>query len=34
MKYAKINVKIITDISFYKNWFNENCKDLIIEQNH
>ena len=28
------NVKIITDISFYKNWFNENCKDLIIEQNH
>jgi len=28
------NVKIITDISFYKNWFDENCKDLIIEQNH
>ena len=28
------NVKIIMDISFYKNWFDENCKDLIIEQNH
>ena len=28
------NIKIITDSSFYKNWFDENCKDLIIEQNH
>lgn len=28
------NVKIITDISFYKSWFDENCKYLIIEQNH
>lgn len=28
------NVKILTDVSFYKKWFEENCKDLIIEQNH
>jgi very-short-patch-repair endonuclease len=32
--FQEHNIKILTDVSFYKNWFDENCKDLIIEQNH